>query len=122
MKKKLSYRDKLVELANIYNVKEVQDYIKRRKNLTSGQLELILRKHKIIIPKDFNSSFFRENITKPISNASKQIDEYKLNTSKSIGRFKRKIIYLRYAVIKGISYSLHRTWKLFGSAGLGFQM
>ena len=53
MKKKLSYRDKLLELAKIYNVKEVQEYIKRRKNLTSGQLELILKKNKIVIPKDF---------------------------------------------------------------------
>ena len=44
MKKKLSYRDQLLELAKIYNVKEVQEYIKNRKNLTSLQLELILRK------------------------------------------------------------------------------
>ena len=58
MKKKLSYRDQLLELAKIYSVKEVQDYIKNRKNLTSGQLELILRKNKIIIPKDFKTSFF----------------------------------------------------------------
>ena len=42
MKKKL--RDKLLELAYIYNVKEVQDYVKRRKNLTTGQIELILKK------------------------------------------------------------------------------
>ena len=42
MKKKLSYRDKLLEL-KIYNVKEVQEYIKEE-NLTSGQLELILKK------------------------------------------------------------------------------
>ena len=44
MKKKLSYRDKLIELAYIYNVKEIQDYVKRRKNLTTGQIELILKK------------------------------------------------------------------------------
>ena len=44
MKKKLSYRDKLVELAYIYSVKEIQDYVKSRKNLTTGQLELILKK------------------------------------------------------------------------------
>ena len=31
MKKKLSYRDKLIELAYIYNVKEVQDYTKKEK-------------------------------------------------------------------------------------------
>ena len=40
MKKKLSYRDKLIELAQIYDVKEIKDYVKRRKNLTTGQLEL----------------------------------------------------------------------------------
>ena len=66
MKKKLSYRDKLIELANIYNVKEIQDYVKRRKNLTTGQIELILKKNKIVIPKEFNTNFFKENITKPI--------------------------------------------------------
>ena len=48
MKKKLSYRDKLVELAYIYDVKEIKDYEKSRKNLTSGQLELILKKNKIV--------------------------------------------------------------------------
>ena len=31
MKKKLSYRDKLLELAYIYNVKEIQDYTKKKK-------------------------------------------------------------------------------------------
>ena len=76
MKKKLSYRDKLLELANIYNVKEIQEYIKRRKNLTSGQLELILRKNKIIVPKDFQANFFKENVIKPLSKASKQIDNF----------------------------------------------
>ena len=63
MKKKLSYRDKLLELAHIYNVKEIQEYIKRRKTLTSGQIELILRKNNIVIPKDFRTNFFKENIT-----------------------------------------------------------
>ena len=58
MKKKLSYRDKLIELAYIYDVKEIKDYEKSRKNLTSGQLELILKKNKIVIPKDFNCKDF----------------------------------------------------------------
>ena len=31
MKKKLSYRDKLLELAFIYNVKEIQEYVKKKK-------------------------------------------------------------------------------------------
>ena len=44
MKKKLSYRDKLIELAYIYSVKEILEYAKKGKNLTTGQLELILKK------------------------------------------------------------------------------
>ena len=48
MKKKLSYRDKLLELAYIYSVKEIQEYVKNRKNLTTGQLELILKTKKIM--------------------------------------------------------------------------
>ena len=77
MKKKLTYRDKLIELAKIYGVREVQDYIKNKKNLTSGQLELILRKNKIIIPKDFNTNFFKENFSKPLFRASKRIVDLK---------------------------------------------
>ena len=67
MKKKLSYRDKLVELAYIYDVREIKEYEKSRKNLTTGQLELILKKNKIIIPKDYKSNFFRDTFVKPIS-------------------------------------------------------
>ena len=72
MKKKLTYRDQLLELASIYGVKEVQDYIRNKKNLTSGQIELILRKNKIIIPKDFKTTFFKENFSKPFFKASKE--------------------------------------------------
>ena len=35
MKKKLSYRDKLIELAYIYNVKEIQDYTKKKKTFNN---------------------------------------------------------------------------------------
>ena len=95
MKKKLSYRDKLLELAQIYNVKEVQEYIKRRKTLTSGQIELILRKNKIVIPKDFRTNFFKENITKPLSRASKQIDDFKDDSKKAVSKFSRKLVYIK---------------------------
>ena len=37
MKKKLSYRDKLVELAYIYDVKEIKDYEKSRKHLKDAE-------------------------------------------------------------------------------------
>ena len=87
MKKKLSYRDKLLELAYIYNVKEIQDYVKRRKDLTTGQIELILKKNKIIIPKDFKSNFFKENFSKPISKLKLNISNYKDEKIKDKNRF-----------------------------------
>ena len=62
MKKKLSYREKLLELANIYDVKEIKDYDKSKKSLTAGQIELILRKNKIIIPKDYKSNFIKKEL------------------------------------------------------------
>ena len=82
MKKKLSYRDKLLELAYIYNVKEIQDYTKNRKNLTTGQIELILKKNKIIIPKEFKTSFFKENFVKPVSKLKSNIMNLKMKKLK----------------------------------------
>ena len=103
MKKKLSYRDKLLELVQIYNVKEVQEYIKRRKNLTTGQLELILKKNKIIIPKDFNTSFFKENFTKPLSKVSRQIVNLKEESSKTASKFSRKVTYFKEDSSRSVS-------------------
>ncbi len=120
MKKKLSYRDKLLELAQIYNVREIQDYIKNRKNLTSGQLELILRKNKIVIPKDFNTSFFKENFTKPLSKASRQIDDIKEDSSKAVSRFSRKIGYFREDSSRSITRFFLNFWKSIGQVGIGF--
>ena len=82
MKKKLSYRDKLVELAYIYDVKEIKDYQNNRKNLTIGQLELILKKNKIVIPKDFKSNFLRDNIVKPVTKIKSNLIEFKENRIK----------------------------------------
>ena len=60
MKKKLSYRDKLIELAYIYNVKEIQEYIKTEKNLTTGQIELILKKIKLLFQKNLKLVFLKK--------------------------------------------------------------
>ena len=120
MKKRLSYRDKLIELAQIYNVKEVQDYIKSRKNLTSGQLELILRKNKIVIPKDFNTSFFKENITKPLSRASKQIDDFKEDSSKAVSKISRKVGYFKEDSSRSFNRFLLNSWRSIGQVGIGF--
>ena len=87
MKKKLSYRDKLIELAYIYNVREIQDYTKRRKNLTIGQIELILKKNKIIIPKDFKTNFFKENFIKPVTKIKTNVINYKEEKIKDKNRF-----------------------------------
>ena len=120
MKKKLTYRDKLLELANIYDVKEVHDYIKRRKNLTSGQLELILRKNKIIIPKDFQTSFFKENFSKPTTRVFKQISNFRDEKVRSINKIPKKITYFKNDILNAISTFFSDLWKSTGKAGIAF--
>ncbi len=120
MKKKLSYRDKLLELAYIYDVKEIKEYEKRRKNLTSGQLELILKKNKIIIPKEFKTNFFKENFVKPINRVTKQIDDFKEDSSKRAARVSRKITYFKEDSRRSISGFFINVWRNIGKAGLGF--
>ena len=120
MKKKLTYRDKLLELAKIYNVREVQEYIKRRKNLTSGQLELILRKNKIIIPKDFQTNFFKENFTKPLSKISRRIDDLKEDSSRKASKVSRKISYFKEDSSRTFYRFFLNLWRSIGNIGLAF--
>ena len=120
MKKKLTYRYKLLELAEIYKVKEIKEYIKRRKNLTSGQLELILKKNKITIPKDLNTSFVKENISKPILKIKSSISDFGYQTIKEKNRFLRKAESLKYDIIRNLNYSLNSIWQTAGKAGMNF--
>ena len=120
MKKKLSYREKLLELASIYNVKEIQEYVKNRKHLTSGQLELILKKNKIIIPKDFKTNFIRENFTKPLSKIKNSISVFKDEQIKTRNKFIRKTENFKYDVQRQISGSIKNLWKNLGIIGLNF--
>jgi len=120
MKKKLTYRDKLLELAKIYNVKEIQEYIKNRKNLTSGQIELILRKNKIVIPKDFQTNFFKENFTKPLNKISRRIDDLKEDSSRRASRVSRKITYFKEDSSRSFYRFIINSWRSAGHAGLGF--
>ena len=120
MKKKSSYRDKLLDLANIYDVREIQEYIKRRKNLTAGQIELILRKNKIIIPKDFKTNFFKENVTKPINKISKQIDSFKEDGVKNFSKIIRKTVYFKNDSIEAVFNFFTNSWKNLGNIGLEF--
>ncbi len=120
MKKKLSYRDKLLELAYIYNVKEIQDYTKRRKNLTTGQIELILKKNKIVIPKEFKTNFFKENFSKPISKLKSNIIDYKEEKVKDKNRFFRKVENYKYDTTRKVNYILNNIWKGIGLVGINF--
>jgi len=120
MKKRLSYRDKLLELAYIYNVKEIQEYTKRRKNLTTGQIELILKKNKIIIPKDFKSSFFRENFSKPISKLKSSIIGYKEDKIKEKNRLLRRVENYKYDTTRKVNHGLSNLWKSIGNIGVNF--
>ena len=120
MKKKLSYRDKLLELAYIYSVKEIQEYEKNRKSLTTGQLELILKKNNIVIPKDFKTSFVKENIIKPISKIKNNISEFRDDQIKAKNRFFRKTENFKYDTQRKISGSIKNVWKSLGTIGLNF--
>ena len=120
MKKKLSYRDKLVELAYIYDVKEIKDYEKSRKNLTSGQLELILKKNKIVIPKDFKSNFLRDNFTKPIGKIKSNFIEYKDNKVRDKNRAIRKLENFKLDSGRKIGRAFKDLWKQLGLIGYNF--
>ena len=120
MKKKLSYRDKLLELAYIYNVKEIQEYTKRRKNLTIGQIELILKKNKITIPKEFKTNFFKENFSKPISKLKSNIIDYKEEKIKDKNRFFRRIENYKYDTSRKVNHGFNNLWKGAGNAGINF--
>jgi Bax protein len=120
MKKKLSYRDKLLELAYIYNVKEIQEYVKNRKNLTTGQLELILKKNNIVIPKDFKTNFIKENFSKPLAKIKNNFGEFKDEQIKAKNRFFRKTENFKYDTQRKISGSLKNLWNNLGVIGLNF--
>ena len=120
MKKKLSYRDKLIELAYIYDVKEIKDYVRSRKNLTSGQLELILKKNKIIIPKDFKSNFLRDNFVKPVTKIKSSLIEYKENKIKDKNRALRKLENFKYDTNRKIGRLIKEIWNNLGLVGINF--
>ena len=120
MKKKLTYRDKLLELAYIYGVKEIQEYIKNKKNLTTGQLEFLLKKNKIAIPKDFKTNFIKENFIKPINKIKSNIFDFKEDQIKAKNKFLRKTDNFKHDTKRKISGGLKNTWKSLGVIGLNF--
>ncbi len=123
MVKNISYRDKLLELSKIYKISEVQNYLKRKKNLTTSQIELILKKNNVPIPKDFNVSFFKKSISNPISKAGKEVSGFYSNTSDGVGRFfkrtKRGASGLYEDTTGGVGNFFVDLWKSAGSIGIG---
>ena len=120
MKKKLSYRDKLIELAYIYDVREIKEYQNSRKNLTIGQLELILKKNKIVIPKDFKSNFLRDNIFKPVTKIKSNLIEFKENRLRDKNKFIRKAENFKHDSNRKIARTFRDIWKQVGQVGLNF--
>ena len=120
MKKKLSYRDKLLELAFIYSVKEIHEYVKNKKNLTTGQLELILKKNKIVIPKDFKTNFIKENIFKPLNKFKSNVTEFKEDQIKVKNKFFRKTQNFKHDSKRKIESSFRNLWNNLGKIGLNF--
>ena len=120
MKRKVSYRDKLLELANIYDVREIKEYVKSKKNLTVGQIELILRKNKIVIPKDYKSSFIKDNFLKPYSKAKSDLAEFKEETIKDKNRLIRKVGNFKEHTVRRLNYAVKTFWRTLGSAGINF--
>ena len=123
MKKNLSYRDKLLELAQIYKISEIQNYIKRKKNLTTQQIEHILKKNNVPIPKDFNVSFFKKSISNPISKAGKGVSGIYSDTTEGVGKFfkrtKKGATGLYDDTTGGVGNFFIRLWRNSGNLGIG---
>ena len=123
MVKNLSYRDKLLELVNIYKITEVQNYIKRKKTLTTSQIEHILKKNNVPIPKDFNVSFFKRSISNPISKAGKGVSGFYSDTTEGVGKFfkktKKGATGLYDDTTGGVGNFFVRLWRNTGNIGIG---
>ncbi len=94
MKKVITYREKLLELARIYNISEVRNYIKVKKNLTVLQLELILKKNKVPVPKEIHKNILEiqsKKIIKPFYEAFNKTNNFCKN---SILTSKKKTVFL----------------------------
>ena len=107
MKKIQSYRDKLLGLATIYKISEIQNYIKNKKKLTTPQIEHILKKNKVPIPTEINKSLLEiqtKKIAKPFNTAGNWITNSKNLILKTIS----KTIYSLFKGLNFFIYSIYR--------------
>jgi len=123
MKKILTYREKLLELGRIYQIVEIQNYIKRKKNLTTQQIEHILKKNNVPIPKDFNVGFFKKSISNPISKAGKEVSGFYSETIDGVEKFfkktKKGASGLYDDTTGGVGNFFVRIWNSLGRVGIG---
>ena len=99
MKKNLSYREKLLELASIYKIAEIRGYINRKRHLTTNQIELLLKKNNVPIPTEINKSLLEihsKKIKRPFYSLGMDISRtsfvYLKNTKNFFNSFKKNII------------------------------
>jgi Bax protein len=95
MKKIISYREKLLELVNIYRISEVKNYIKNKKKLTTPQIEHILKKNNVPIPTEINKSIlsiYSKKITRPFKLVGETVNSFYLLSVKNILTFLNKIV------------------------------
>ena len=87
-------------------------------------ISLILKeptwKNKIIIPKEFKTSFFKENFTKPISKLKTNIVEFKEEKIKDKNRFFRRIENYKYDTSRKVNHEINNLWKNVGNVGINF--
>ena len=100
--------------------KKLKIILNNRKNLTSGQLELILRKNKIAIPKDFKSNFLRDHILKPVGKIKSNLIEYKENKIKDKNKAIRNLENFKLDTNRKIIRLFRNTWNQLGQIGLNF--
>ena len=95
MKKILSYREKLLELASIYKINEIKNYTQNKKYLTTAQIEHILRKSRVPVPKEINKSKFEilsKKISKPIYSTINYFSAFVNSTIKTFYDFYKSTI------------------------------
>lgn len=89
MKKNITYRDKLLELAEIYKISDIKIYTKNKKNLTTAQIEHILKKNRVPIPSERNKSIYEiqsKKIIKPFYTVSSKFNGVFYNTGKNLNK------------------------------------
>jgi len=101
MKKNISYRDKLLELASIYRINDIRNYTRNKKYLTTAQIEHILKKNNVPIPNEINKSIYEihsKKIIKPVNTAGNAIGNF-------VNSFVNKAIEVFTFAYKGIEFS-----------------